>query len=484
MNGLAKGLMILGALIFLNSEYYLQVWKMKELKRMRRSCLAAVLFFLLFADMAPAVENFTIKIGVGVCVSSGRLLGKGLTLRDAKGNKIGAADGVTVSSAGHQISVGGKKLSLPATVHASSGLGWAGTRYRGTLRIIGASNGFTVVNELNLEDYLRGILKVEMNPEWPQEALKAQAILARTYAVKNRGRFGKLGFDLDNSENSQMYRGVNAEDPRTDAAVSATRGQILTWGGKTADVYYHSDSGGATADIGHVWGGGASYLKPRAEAVAYTSPNSNWQVSFTAAQIADIMRKMGKDVGSVTGVEISLADQYGRVVQLRVRGTNGTADVRAHAFRMAAGSSVLRSTHFTVSGARNGRDPAAGAPVVVESLAEMASKVDPIIEMTNNDVFTNDELLDMLMEPLKRESYVKIGMERLLRDGGSRIEPEKPAQAPVAPTVKAPPSFTFVGKGWGHGVGLSQWGAKAMAERGMKCGEILAHYFSGTKIAK
>jgi stage II sporulation protein D len=454
---------------------------------MRCPCLAAVLFFLLLADMAQAVENFTIRIGVGVGVSSGRLLGRGLTLRDAKGNKVGAADGVTVSSAGHQISVGGKKLSLPAAVHASSGLGWADTRYRGTLRIIGAPNGFTVVNELNLEDYLRGILKIEMNPEWPQEALKAQAILARTYAVKNRGRFGKLGFDLDNSENSQMYRGANAEDPRTDAAVSATRGQILAWGGKAADVYYHSDSGGATADIGHVWGGGASYLKPRAEAVTYTSPNSNWQVSFTAAQIEEIMRKMGKDVGGVTGVEISLADQYARVVQLRVRGAKGTADVRAHAFRMAAGSRVLRSTRFSVSGAQNGRaaasEPGAGAPVV-ESLAEIAAKVDPIIEMTNNDVFTSDELLDMLMEPSKRESYMKIGMERLSRTGGARAEPEKPAKAPVAPTVKAPPAFTFTGKGWGHGVGLSQWGAKAMAERGMKCGEILAHYFPGTKIAK
>ncbi|MDR3253969.1 MAG: SpoIID/LytB domain-containing protein [Synergistaceae bacterium] len=455
--------------------------------------LSLLLLFAGFAGRAHATENFNVKIGIGVGVSSGKLLGKGIVLSDAKGTKLNAQNGVAVSSSGSRLSVGGKTLALPVTVQASSGLGWGDTRYRGLIRIIASQGGFTVVNELDLESYIRGILKIEMSPEWPQEALKAQAILARTYAVKNRGRFASRGFDLDNTENSQMYRGVNAEDPRTDAAVSATNGQVLTWNGKTADIYFHSDSGGATADIGHVWGGNVPYLKPRVEKVAYASPNSNWQLSLTSAQASGIMRKIGRDVGTVTAIEVTLRDEYGRAVQLRVTGDRGAADIRAHAFRMAAGSSVIRSTNFNILGGgaaeilsqATAQAPLPSpSPVRVESLAEIASKTDPLVEMTNGGVFTKDEVFDMLMNPDRREAYLKIGLERMgVQSGQTQAAPAPPKPVPVAPPVSAG-SFTFSGKGWGHGVGLSQWGAKAMADQGAKCADILEHYFPGTKIAR
>ncbi|MDR3321068.1 MAG: SpoIID/LytB domain-containing protein [Synergistaceae bacterium] len=461
--------------------------------------LSLLALLMCFAGRAGAVENFNVKIGVGVGVSSGRLLGNGLALTDAKGTKLKAQNGAQVVTDGQRLSVGGKKLVLPVTVTATNGLGWGETKYRGILRIISAQGGFTVVNELDLESYLRGILKIEMNPEWPQEALRAQAILARTYALKNRGRFASKGFDLDNTENSQLYRGVNAEDPRTDAAVSATKGQVLTWNGKAADIYYHSDSGGATADVSHVWGGNVPYLKPCQESVAYTSPYSTWQTSFTSVQASEIMRKMGRDVGSVAAIEVSLRDEYGRAVQLRVSGNKGTADIKAHSFRMAAGSSVIRSTNFNVANGTvvAGRSaapqtmaaPAAPvtAPVRVESLAEMSSKTDHLIEMTKGEVFTKDEMFDMLMNPDKREYYLKLGLDRVAgRLGGTQAQPAPvPLPQPVpVPAQTASGLFVFVGKGWGHGVGLSQWGAKAMADQGAKCADILSHYFPGTKIAR
>ncbi|MDR1943741.1 MAG: SpoIID/LytB domain-containing protein [Synergistaceae bacterium] len=461
---------------------------------------AAILsIILLLAGKALAVENFQMKIGVNIGVSSGKLLGRGLTLRDSKGTRASASEGAVVTASGADISVGGRKLSLPVQVSAASGLGWGSTRYRGTLKIISAPGGFTVINEVALEDYLRGILKVEMSPEWPREALKAQAVLARTFAVKNRGRYAGQGFDLDNTQNTQIYRGMNAEDKRTDAAVSETKGQVLTWNGSPADVYYHSDSGGATADIAHVWGGASAYLKPRRERVAYISPYSSWQISLTSAQIASAMRKIGKDVGNVTGVEVALLDEFGRAVRLRVRGDRGVADVTAHAFRMAVGSGVLRSTNFTVAGAAalptQARTPAQApetaaktpaAPVWADSLAKIAEQADPLIEMTKSGVFTKEELLDMLVNPSKRESYLKIGYERLAGAASQTGKPANPAPAgPSAPVVvPSSGSFTFNGRGWGHGVGLSQWGAKAMADQGVKCEEILAHYFPGTKIAR
>jgi stage II sporulation protein D len=460
-----------------------------------------VSFVLSLAEAASAVENFTIKIGVDMGASSGSILGRDISLRDAKGVRGNAADGARVTFDGTRLSVGKNKYSLPLEVKASSGLGWNAARYRGALKIIaapGAAGKFTVVNEVALEDYLRGILKIEMNPEWHQEALKAQAILARTYAVKNRGRFASQGFDLDNTQNTQIYRGMNAEDPRTDAAVTATRGQVLTWNGRPADIYYHSDSGGATADISHVWGSSIPYLRSQAEKYAYSSPYSSWNISLSSAQVEAALAKIGKSVGKVTGMEVAAKDSNGRAVTLRARGTSGTADVSAHAFRMAVGSSVLRSTNFEIAGATAAASSGAGTqtpqpvpvpaqtPRKVQSLAEIAEQRDPLLELTNGGVFTRDELIDMLMNPEKRESYLKIGLERAA-GMTPQAKPEQPAPTPVPQTKPAPPatpvgSFTFKGRGWGHGVGMSQWGAKAMADSGVKCQEILRHYFPGAKI--
>jgi stage II sporulation protein D len=474
---------------------------MRSLSSLYRGILAgfiiagiAIVAAAVFAARAEAVQDFNIKIGVADGVASGKLLGRGLTLTDAKGTRLGLGDGAAVSASGGGISVAGRSMALPVRVSAKSGLGWDNVRYRGSLSIIRASGGFSVVNELELESYLRGILKMEMSPEWPFEALKAQAILARTYAVKNRGRFAARGYDLDATENSQLYRGVNAEDPRTDRAVAETKGAILTWEGAPASIFYHSDSGGATADVSHVWGGSVPYLQTRTERVSYTSPYSSWQAAMTAAQVSQIMSKMGQGVGAVTAVDVAQRDQAGRAVSLRVTGGAGSAVVSAHAFRMAAGSSVIRSTNFNVNGASGASGaPAAtpsGAPQVAASLVSFSGSVDPLIEMTKGGIFTSSEMMDMLTNPGKRDEYVKIGYQRMSGQQPAASDPPKAGPSPKntknSGTGASGPSekFVFSGKGWGHGVGLSQWGAKAMAESGIRCEEILAHYFPGAKIGK
>ncbi|MDR1885585.1 MAG: SpoIID/LytB domain-containing protein [Synergistaceae bacterium] len=463
-----------------------------------RGSAVIALILLMLGRPAGAVQNYKMRIAVAEGVSSGRLIGLGISLSDAKGVRVSVQNGASVAASGAGVKVGGQALALPVGVTAKSGLGWDGTRYRGVLSLIPAGKGFTVVDEVDLESYIRGILKVEMSPEWNIEALKAQAILARTYAVKNRGRFGSRGYDLDATDNSQVYRGVNAEDPRTDMAVAETGGMILSWNGAPADIYYHSDSGGFTADMAHVWGGGRPYLVAKQEIVGYASPNSTWQLSLTGEQIASILGRMGRPVGRVRSVEVSLKDAAGRAVQLRITGDGGTADVRAHDFRMAAGSKVVRSTFFTVSGgtsseeSTSGRNPAppaaSGTPA---SLTEMASGVDPLVEMTKLGVFSRDELYDMLFKTDDRDGYLRLG-ERRLRDRGMSLpgvsgsSPAPPVEKPPRPAADASASdaFVFKGRGWGHGVGLSQWGAKAMADSGMKCEEILGFYFPGTRIVR
>ncbi|GHV52244.1 stage II sporulation protein SpoIID [Synergistales bacterium] len=451
---------------------------------------AALLILFIFIGRAHSMENFTIKIGVGRSVSSGKLLGSGLSLRDARGNTVRVSGGASVSSAGSsRIKAGGHTLSLPVSVSASQGLGWNETRYRGTLGIIAAGGAFTVVNTLPVEDYLRGVLKIEMNDTWPMEALKAQAILARTYAARNKGRFAKNGYDLDDTTNSQAYRGVNAETPRTDMAVSDTRGQVLTWNGSLADVYFHSDSGGATADMGDVWGGAAPYLKPQREKFGYTSPYSSWRLVLTPAQVASVLRKIGKDVGSVSSVEVGTVDPHGRVVLLRIRGSKGTAAVRSHEFRTAVGSNALRSTVFTINGSAAGSASLASVPEKkTQQTSVAASGGDTFLTLLRSDVFSTDELMDLLKNPQKREEYIKTGLDRLEKGLTKTKKNDAPEtrNAPAPANNTPPPSsgFVFTGRGWGHGVGLSQWGAKTMADNGMNCESILAHYFQGTRVAR
>jgi stage II sporulation protein D len=472
------------------------------------SVIFTAICFFLNGSPSEAVQNFNVKVGVADSVANGKVIGDGIIFTDAKGRKGSVKNGAVIKTSGGGLSVGGTLLALPVTATAKNGIGWNNVRYRGRLTFIRAGSNFTVINEVDLENYVRGVLKMEMSADWPFEALKAQAILARTYAVRNRGRFGKRGYDFDAGENSQVYRGINAESSQTDKAVSQTAGMILTWQGSPADVYYHSDSGGATADVAHVWGASRPYLQVRSEAVDYKSPNSNWRTELTQAQLTAILSKMKQNVGKVTAIEVSQADSYGRAITLKVTGDRGTANVKAHSFRMAAGSRVIKSTNFKIS--RDGTSiPAAPAqpapaqppqsppaPVPVPAAPEDDESVS-LTEMTKAGVFTSKELIDMLLNPAKKDEYKQIGRKRM-KDEPVEQRPKEPAKPAATPPQSPSPSvtqpaprtvagkgnFMFAGKGWGHGVGLSQWGAKAMAENSMKCEEILNHYFPGTKIAK
>ncbi|MDR1510390.1 MAG: SpoIID/LytB domain-containing protein, partial [Synergistaceae bacterium] len=390
------------------------------------AAIFTVICFFTHGTPSEAVQNFNVKVGVADSVTSGKVIGDGIIFTDAKGRKGAVRNGAAIKASGGGLSVGGAVLALPVTATAKNWIGWNNVRYRGRLIFIRSGSGFTVINEVAIENYVRGILKMEMSSDWPLEALKAQAILARTYAVRNRGRFGKRGYDFDAGENSQVYRGINAESPQTDKAVSQTAGMILTWQGSAADVYYHSDSGGATADVAHVWGANRPYLRPRKEAVNYTSPNSNWKTELTSAQITAILSKMKQNVGRVTSVEILRADSEGRAISLKVTGDRGTADVKAHSFRMAAGSRVIKSTNFKISRGdgtlvaapqtqpvSNASAPQANSNPASAATAPDDDKQASLTDMTKAGVFTSKELIDMLLNPSKKGEYEQIGRERM-----------------------------------------------------------------------
>ncbi len=432
-------------------------------------------FFLLSFLIFPIVPSWgasggtTLRVGVALSVAGGTLSSsKGYTLVDAQGKRHSFSGSVPVKYLkGNTVEVKGKILSLPVKIQGSAPVAWGNHPYRGSLEMRQGASGISIINVIDVESYLRGVLKMEANPAWPQEFLKAQAVVARTYAMSHKGKHGAEHFDICATPHCQVYRGINAEDSRIDRAIQETRGRVLFYQGKYALTPYHSDSGGSTADVRDVWGGSVPYLLSRQEPVAYTSPYSSWELSLTPRQVGEVLRKMNLSVGEVRSMEVAKRDSHGRAVTLQISGSSGSRDVSAHQFRMALGSKNLKSTNFQMQSSGKANLPV--SPVDSVSFNEQ----EELSLMTQQGVFSTEELMDMLLHPEKQRSYLE--KKRALPSSST----------PQPPTFSSGPAvFQLLGKGWGHGVGLSQWGAKALAERGWTWEKILMHYYPGTTVKK
>ena len=460
------------------------------LRRLRVPFSALIFLFILL----PALRAEARMVSVGLSLGQSALKissASAMTATDGAGKRhaIGGTAEIRAAGAG-TVKAGNHSFRLPVTISGKAPLSFNGRRYRGTFRIISSGSRITLVNVVDLEEYLRGVLKMEVNPAWPQEAVKAQAIVSRTYALRSiRQNNGKNGYDLRDSVLSQVYRGINAEDRRTDQAISATRGVVVLHGGVLAFTPFHSDSGGSTADVAAVWGGSMPYLRGVNEPYPSSSPNARWEVHLSANQVEDALRQAGADVGPLRDVRIGQTDAFGRADTLVAVGAMGTKAVKSHAFRMAAGSNLIKSTSFSIA-SRGGAPsnsmpmplpsrtspPAAGGgkEVPTSNTPMSAAEERQLTALTEQGVFNAEELMDMLLNPDKRKGY-------LIRALRTR-KPEAPSR-PSIPTSSSG-GFVFTGKGWGHGVGLSQWGAKTLAEKGWDHKKIIQFYFPGVTLGK
>ena len=280
----------------------------------------------------------------------------------------------------------GDRLSF---VPRSGDLEVAGRRYPGFLRVLARDGGALWINVVELETYLEGVLPGEMPASFPLEALKAQAVIARTYALSRLG--SDPDYDLCATSRCQVYLGRVEANPRYRAAIRATRGRLLAYRGRPVKAVYHADSGGRTASSREVWGKAYPYLRTQPD--PYTRARL-WRLTPDAEAVRRALSRLGIELGQVAGFEVLGRTESGRIGALRVRGSGGTA--------------VLRT------------------PQVTAFLRALG-----------------------LPSTLAR-----------LEDG-----------------------WTFVGQGSGHGVGLSQWGAKGLAERGYGWRAILGHYYPGTVLA-
>lgn len=345
-------------------------------------------------------------------------------------------------------------------------------RYRGNIEVVFDKNNkkLNVINIIGIEEYLYGVLKKEISPQWPAEALKAQAIAARTYAISNMNKYIDKGYNICASTNSQEYGGINHEDPLTNKAVDETKGQIIIYKGNPINAVYHSDSGGYTEDSENVWGSYLPYLRSvKSDFEELVSPPYHtWTYSISQEDLIEKLKKQGYEIDTIVTVKLIDVSKTGRINELIfVSKTNKSTQIKVNDLRRLLGTNFIRSTLFEIK-------TMGGELIVKEEKAEESTEenkqlkesVEEILEQKED--WTIQELIELMK---KRREESEKGKEQM-----TVVKSIK--------TLNVPITFVFSGSGDGHGVGMSQWGAYGMALKGYNFQDILKYYYQGINIIK
>lgn len=272
--------------------------------------------------------------------------------------------------------------------------------YRGSIHIIKDEKGqLSVINIIDLESYVKGVLYHEISDRWPMEAIKAQAVAARSYVLHVMHRTRSNPYDVTNDVYSQVYGGRSSEKYRTNMAVDQTRGLVLTYEGKILLAYYHSACGGHTENVKELWGQGPRPLHGVRCDFCLPSPHDQWKRNLRLKDIQDKLIAAGYSVGLIREIRVIERNQSGRIKELEILDRQGQSLViSGKDFRHLLGPDVIKSNNY-------------------------------YIEM--------------------KGYYVD-----------------------------------FLGRGWGHGVGMCQWGAYFMSRQGYGYQSILQHYYPGAQIVR
>ena len=326
-----------------------------------------------------------------------------------------------------------------------------GKTFRGSViakRLSGSD--LTVINNLGLEEYLYGVVPREVSGSWPIEAQKAQAVAARNFAV-NRVKFhGQHGFDLCSGTHCQAYGGYSIEHPTSRKAVDDTKGKRITYNGKAIEAYYHSNSGGQTEDSENIWTNPIAYIRGVKDPFSIGAPNDNWTYTLSKKQAQDILISKGLDVGTLLEMTVTESSRNGRAIKLEINGTSGKKILEKDKIRATFGYNNIKSTYFTLNAG-------GGETYILADLSLPPQKVN----IKNSYLLTGNGLKESstLSTP-----YIFNGVDY------------KTTQSGISDDIM------ITGKGWGHGLGMSQWGAKKMAEEGYTYEQILTYYYTDVKV--
>ena len=350
-------------------------------------------------EMRVAIEQDVSRVTIGSSTNA--------VLKDGSGQvlaQIPAMGALTAESQGGRVKVDQWTASQVWVEPEGDGYVYIGDQwYRGRTLVVPTSSGITAVNYVDLEEYLYSVVGAEMPTSWPLEALKAQAVAARSYALYQRQTSGNAVFDVGDTTSWQVYEGIEEEAASTQQAVQETAGQVLTHEGQIIEAVFHSSSGGHTENVEEVWTSYRPYLRA-VQDYDQNAPVYQWTEQFTADQL----RARITGVGNILTLQPERTTANGRIISMRVVGDAGTRTLSGNEIRQALN---LRSSLFQVT---------SNSPNVASA------------------------------------------------DG----------------STPAPTTFIVQGRGFGHGLGLSQWGARELATQGFNYQQIVGHYYTGATLSR
>jgi stage II sporulation protein D len=347
--------------------------------------------------VAAAFAEETIRVAVVDGARVAELRGTDIDIVEVgAGSAAWRADVVRAVVVGGGIEIDGRRA--PAfRLRSERPIRLNGRDYSAALEIVRNGDGLAVVNDLPFEDYVAGVLRAEASEKWPLEMLRAQAVVARTYAAHHRNIAAGKPYHILASTLHQQYAGHVAALSPIWGAVRDTAGQVLLWEGEVFPAFYHTESGGYTEDPRMIFASrNMPALKPVRCEFSAGSPHFYWSLDLRLAELTERLRKNDVNVGPVTAIDVSERTPSLRAAVVTVHGGRGDARLRGNDFRRMIGYDTLKSTLFAVA-----------------------------------------------------------------------VDGEW---------------ARFSGRGYGHGAGMCQWGAKGMAEQGYSARQILEFFYPGTTL--
>ncbi len=349
-------------------------------------------------------------------------------------------------------------------------------KYRGVIELTRPTGkNITPVNILPVNEYLYSAVASEIPNTWHVEALKAQAVAARSYTYKRQNSHAKDGYNLCDRSHCQQYIGITSEKPETTRAVTDTGMTMAYYNNEPIDGVYFSSSGGYTDDSENVWNEAVPYL--RAVKEVNEKQAKVWTRTFSLSDIDTLLSKNGINIGQTVSLTVSNKSPSGRVDSLTIKGSTGSKtlikeDIRT--FFSASSGGTLESRNFKLT---NGTTTQISTPAVNTAAPTppkvFAVDINGAAEYGVNGLFavSKDGIVTQLSQ------IYAVGLNSTFTYQNT-VTPALPSTA----TVSSGSRIVFSGSGWGHGVGMSQYGAKGMAEIGYSFVQILQHFYVGTEV--
>ncbi|MDA3846780.1 MAG: SpoIID/LytB domain-containing protein [Vallitaleaceae bacterium] len=330
--------------------------------------------------------------------------------------------------------------------------------YRGRIEIGRYYNGgLTAINVVDMEDYLYGVLPSEMPTGWPIEALKAQAVAARNYAVYYTSvnpKYRDKPYQIDDTVNSQVYKGYAIEELAANQAIDSTAGVLIYYNDAVIPSYFFSTSGGHTESSENVWTGTVAYLKGVPDLYETDPYKEPWTTSFTSSSFNAVLNSKGVYIGDIESVNVTAYTDSERAQAITIKGSLASYTIEKETMRYWFG---LYSRKFEI--VQPGSSPNTSMQVMGAdgTLATVDIKNAYVINGSGEVLQAN------------------IGDDQTLIMSANNIH-----SVPLIYGENG--KFIFVGQGYGHGIGMSQSGAKGMAAAGFTYDEILEYYYTGVEV--